>query len=134
MKPFRRITVTAVIVVLIAVLVWQSVAGVRTSIRISCAYEQTETFYEMVEKAAAAIRQNPPNVNAAVAFLQYTHNYYPSGTKQATGSHLDRIVERSRLAAELEIIEMLRVATGAHLGTEVEAWIGEFGNQAVSDK
>jgi hypothetical protein len=58
-------------------------------------------------------------------------NYYPSGTKQASGSRLDRIVERSRSLAELRIIQMLKVATGTELGEDVDAWIREFSDEPI---
>lgn len=134
MNRSRTIAVTALVVVLIAVVAWQFAHGVRTSIQLSLADEQTEVFSEMVEKASAAIRREPPDVKAAVGFLGYAHHYYPSGTKQTAGSRLDRIVERSRSHAERQIIEMLRVATGTDRGTDPEAWIREFGNQAVFEK
>jgi hypothetical protein len=134
MKRSSTIAVAAVIVVLCAVVAWQFVRGVWTSLQLSFADEQTEIFSEMVDKASEAIRREPPDVKAAVAFLDYTHSYYPSGTKQTSGSRLDRIVERSRSLAELRIVEMLRVATDADLGTDAESWIREFANQAVSDR
>ena len=134
MNRSRTITVTAIVIVLFGVVSWQFVDGVWTSIQMSFADEQTEMFFEMVEKASEAIRREPPDVKAAVGFLEYAHNYYPSGTKQTAGSRLDRIVERSRSHAERQIIEMLRVVTDADLGTDVDVWIREFGNQEVSEK
>lgn len=134
MDRSRTIAVTAVIVVLLAAVIWQFVDGMWTSIQLSFADEQREIFSEMVGKASEAIRLDPPDVKAAVGFLDYAHSYYPSGTKQTSGSRLDRIVERSRSLAELQIIEMLRVSSDADLGTDVEAWIRKFGNQAVSHK
>jgi hypothetical protein len=35
--------------------------------------------------------------------LDYVANYYPSGSKQETGSRLDRMVERERLLAIRDI-------------------------------
>ena len=61
-------------------------------------------------------------------------NYYPSGTKQASGSRLDRIVERSRSLAELRIIQMLKVATGTELGEDVDAWIREFSDEPIVEQ
>ena len=134
MNHSRTIAVTAIIVVLIAIVTWQFAAGVWASIQLSFAVEQTEVISEMVEKASEALRREPPDVKAAVGFLEYAHRYYPSGTKQTVGSRLDRIVERSRSNAERQIIEMLRVATDTDLGPDPEAWVREFGNQAVSDR
>jgi hypothetical protein len=81
----------------------------------------------MAAKAAESLRQSPPDTQAAVGYLEYAHNYYPSGTKQVRGSRLDRIVERSRSLAELRIIQMLRVVTGQELGDDAELWIQKFG-------
>jgi len=85
----------------------------------------------MAAKASKSLQQSPPDVRAAVGYLEYAHNYYPSGTKQKRGSRLDRIVERSRSLAELRMIQMLRDATGKELDNDAEAWIHEFSNEPV---
>jgi hypothetical protein len=118
----RILTVTIACGVLF-ILIWQSVSGVLTSIRVSHANEQTHIFDEMIEKATVASRQDPPNVRAAVSYLKYVNQYYPSGTKQTTGSQLDRIVERSRLNAERQIKDILRAATGSDFGEDVNDWV-----------
>jgi len=99
---------------------------VSSIIHSAFADEQTEVFADMAAKASASLHQSPPDLRAAIGCLQYTHNYYPSGTKQRPGSRLDRIVERSRLLAELRIIQMLRDATGKDFGDQADAWIREF--------
>lgn len=134
MNRTRTITVAAVLVVLVGVVVWQYVDGAWTSIQLAFADEQTEIFSEMAGKASEAIRRDPPDLKAAVEYLEYAHGYYPSGTKQSSGSRLDGIVERSRLLAELRIIEMLRLATDTDLGTDPQDWIREYGNRAVPEK
>ena len=58
--------------------------------------------------------------------LQYVVNYYPSGTKQPTGSRLDRIVERERKQVIGEIINYLRIKTGESLGEDPEIWIEKY--------
>jgi len=132
MKYSRTITFTDVVVILCAVVAWQYVRWVRLSIEVSFANEQTEIFAQMADGASEAIQREPPDIRAAVEFLDYTHGYYPSGSKQTSGSQLDKIVERSPLLAELRIIEILRVATEADFGTDVDAWVREFGNEAVA--
>ncbi len=132
MTRSRAITVTVIGAAVIAVLAWQVVDGLSKSIQISIADEQTKIFSEMVEKASDAIRREPPDLKAAVGYLKYAHNYYPSGTKQTVGSHLDRIVERARSNAERQMMEMLRVVTGVDLGTDVDTWSREFGTEAMA--
>jgi hypothetical protein len=125
--------VVAVVMVLLTAVAWQIVDGLATSIQLSFADEQTEVFCDMVRNASEAVNQEPPDVDAAVGFLSYTHSYYPSGTKLRQESHIDRIVERSRWLAEAQIIDMLRVATGEDFGTDTDAWVREFGNHKVPD-
>ena len=73
-------------------------------------------------------------MHAAVGYLRYTRDYYPSGTKQTSGSRLDRIVERSRRLAELRIIQMLQEATGKDLGSDADVWIREFTDEPVAQQ
>ena len=53
---------------------------------------------------------------------------YPSGTKQETGSRLDRIVERERGVAVRDIVAHLRTKTGEDLESS-EAWIQKYGKR-----
>jgi hypothetical protein len=62
----------------------------------------------------------------AAGCLGYVVGYYPTGTKQTTGSRLDRIVERERTIAERDIIAYLRAKTGEDLGLNPEVWIGKY--------
>ena len=133
MNRTRNILMAVVIAGLCAVASWQYVRNVWMQIELSFADEQTEIFSEMTDKASESLRQEPPDVRAAVGFLEYTHSYYPSGTKQKHGSALDRIVERSRSLAERRIIEMLRDATGKDVGADAEVWVREFGSQEMYD-
>lgn len=134
MNRARTALIAAVIAVLCAVSAWQFCRNTWMAIQQSFADEQTEIFSEMTGKATEALKRQPPDVNAAVGFLEYTHKYYPAGTKQTHGSPLDGIVERSRSVAESRIIEMLRDATGMNHGTDAEDWIRELHNHAESDK
>ena len=102
--------------------VWLFSHNVLNSIQQNFADEQTLIFSDMVAKSSDALQKTPPDVKSAVGFLEYTHYYYPSGSKQTSGSALDNIVERSRTAAEQQIVDMLNSATGKDSGS-VSDWI-----------
>ncbi len=89
-------------------------------IQVAFASEQTKIFDEMRQKA---LQSDPTE---ATGFLAYAAYYYPSGTKQDTGSRLDRIVERDRALAVRDIIAYLRTKTGEDLGTGPEPWIQKY--------
>jgi hypothetical protein len=134
MNRTRTVLIAVVIAVLCALAAWQFARNTWMAIRLSFADEQTEIFSEMTAKATESLNREPPDVKAAVGFLEYTHSYYPSGTKQTHGSTLDRIVERSRSLAESRVIEMLRDATGVDHGTDTEAWVREFRDHGESEE
>ncbi len=48
------------------------------------------------------------------------------GTKQLTGSRLDRMVERERAVAVNAIMNYLHDKTGDDLGAKPEAWIQKY--------
>lgn len=58
--------------------------------------------------------------------LEYVLVYYPSGSKQVTGSQLDRVVEAARSNAIAEIVSRLRATTGKDLGNEPDKWLKEY--------
>jgi hypothetical protein len=89
-------------------------------IRVAWAGSQVEIFSDMSRKAAAS------GAPEAVEYLEYVVGYYPSGTKQVSGSTLDRMVETSRARAIQEIIMHLRSKTGEDLGTNAEPWLLKF--------
>jgi hypothetical protein len=60
------------------------------------------------------------------ARLRYVISYYPSGSKQRTGSKLDRVVERHRTAVVRDIVAHLRRTTGQDLGEGPEPWIQKY--------
>src|ERR1051325_9256958 len=62
-------------------------------IRVILASEQANIFAEM---RARALTSDP---TGAARCLEYVVNYYPSGSKQETGSRLDWIVEHERALA-----------------------------------
>ena len=119
-EPARRGCAWAVVVAICLLVV---LAGTLTyklgslSIRLAFADDQTEIFEEMREKAISA---DPYD---AAQYLEYAVNYYPSRTKQDSGSRLDPMVERARRSAIREIIAHLRTTTGKDLGDDPQVWI-----------
>jgi hypothetical protein len=87
---------------------------------VAWASEQTQIFDEMRTKA---LQSDAPG---AAGCLEYVVGYYPSGSKQETGSQLDRMVERGRTLAARDIIAYLRAKTGEDLGESPEAWIQKY--------
>ncbi len=75
---------------------------------------------------AEALQGGTANAADCLGVVVY---YYPSGTKQATGSRLDRIVERERALAARDIIAYLRSKTGEDLGDNAYAWIKKYGTK-----
>lgn len=89
-------------------------------IRVAFAGEQTEIFDDMRAKALQS------DTAGAAGCLEYVVWYYPSGSKQETGSRLDRIVERERELAVRDILEYLCARTGEDLGESPDAWIQKY--------
>ena len=123
----NRIVMMIVLVLLTGAVVYEAVQRRIQSIEIELARDQCQIFREMADKAAAALLRDPPDTKEVIQCLEYTHNYYPSGTKQCSGSKLDSIVENSRRQAEQRIIDALESATGSDLGNDAEDWIEQFG-------
>ncbi|HEY1173720.1 MAG TPA: hypothetical protein VGH19_20315 [Verrucomicrobiae bacterium] len=65
-------------------------------------------------------------VPEAAACLDYVNSYYPSGSKQESGSRLDRMVEYNRTMATRDIIAYLCTKTGEDLGENPEAWVRKY--------
>lgn len=86
-------------------------------LRVSFAEDQTAIFEQMRFRAETA------DVVESVKCLQYVIAYYPSGSKQATGTKLDQIVERARENCIQQMIQMLREKTGKDLGDDPQRWI-----------
>jgi hypothetical protein len=89
-------------------------------IRVKLASEQTQIFEQMRKQAIQS------DAVGAANCLEYIVNYYPSGTKQQTGSELDQMVERERNLAERDIVAYLRTKTGQDLGASPEPWIQKY--------
>ncbi len=106
---------------------YQMVTANIQQIQIAFAAEQTAIFDQMVDKARDSLSQTPPDCAQAADCLNYLHFYYPSGTKQTTGTSLDQIVERHRSLCIAEVVRLLREATGEDHGESAELWIERFG-------
>uniref|UniRef100_A0A7C2JZV7 Uncharacterized protein n=1 Tax=Schlesneria paludicola TaxID=360056 RepID=A0A7C2JZV7_9PLAN len=100
--------------------IWTGVDCAIEGIHASFANEQTEIFAEMRAKAVGSGSYD------AAQCLDGVVGYYPSGTKQVTGSRLDRIVERARGEAVAAIIAHLRQVTGEDWGDDPQAWIARY--------
>jgi hypothetical protein len=105
------------VVLLVALAIWSRVHSSITTLRISFADDQTAVFEQMRDKAEEG------EAEEAADCLSYTLSYYPSGTKQESGSTLDRIVERARRGALRQIIATLRAKTGQDFGTDPKRWV-----------
>jgi hypothetical protein len=119
---YKRLTIALVVAVVLSLalnasLFWKYA---RQHLEVAFAAEQTEIYEEM---RARALQSDPAG---AASSLEYAVRYYPSGTKQRTGSHLDRIVERERARAVRDIVAHLRQKTGQDLGEDPEKWIERF--------
>lgn len=77
--------------------------------RVTLAEEQTQMFEEC--RASALTSTDPLKI---IALMEGVVIYYPSGTKQAPGSHLDSIVERSRHWAIEDMTARYRALTGTN--------------------
>ncbi len=97
-----------IIGLLCIMLAWQWGRGAILSLHLSFADDQTEGFVRAVDAAARLLAESPPHRRAAEDRIEYVESYYPSGTKQAKGSRLDRVVERTRALAKRCIVEMVR--------------------------
>jgi hypothetical protein len=116
---YKRLTivlsvVSAALLMACASLLW---SHAWLSIRVAFASEQTRIFDEMRMQALQS------DAREAARCLEYVVSYYPSGTKQETGSRLDQIVERDRSLAARDIVAHLRTQTGEDLGENPKAWI-----------
>ena len=119
---YKRLTIALGVVciglvILYGRLVWTN--GLL-KIRVAFASEQTQIFDDMRTRALQS------DAAGAAGCLEYVVGYYPSGTKQQTGSRLDRIVERQRAFVVRDIVAYLRSKTGEDLGESPEAWIQKY--------
>jgi hypothetical protein len=95
-------------------------------VQVALGEEQTQMFEEC---RTQALQSSDPKKIAG--FIQAAIIYYPSGTKQSTGSHVDRMVERSRELAIDDMIARLRIVTGGDLGKDPQSWIDRYGEKEM---
>jgi hypothetical protein len=97
---------------------------VMLQLRVAFAEDQIATF----ETAKHFVeREHQPSRVAAE--LSYVMHYYPCGTKQLTGTHLDRIVETARSNSVATILTRLRTLTRQDLGEDPERWLAAYGSK-----
>lgn len=83
---------------LVIILVIVAISHVKLRIHVVLAREQVEVFETLRRRADASDSRDTLDLQRAI------REYYPSGTKQVTGSDLDSIVERFRALA-IEALE-----------------------------
>jgi hypothetical protein len=119
---YKRLTI--ILAVLCGLLAFVSAAlfvgYAPLKLRLAFASEQVHIFDEMRDKALHS------DASGAAGCLEYVVNYYPSGTKQQSGSRLDRMVESARTQSVREILACLRAKTGEDLGADPEPWINKY--------
>lgn len=89
-------------------------------VRIAFASEQTQNFADFSQRALRAAPSEQAELLVAI------RDYYPSGTKQITGSILDRIVERGRQELTRVVVANLKLTTGEDLGDDPQPWIQKY--------
>jgi hypothetical protein len=122
-RQFRIVSATAVLL-FVAAVGFLSVVAVKywlLQMRVTFAEDQVAIFENMKRDSNSST--DPHQI---AGFLAYTVSYYPSGTKQVTGSPLDRMVEASRADAIAAIIDRFRFVTGKELGPKPEPWLTEY--------
>jgi len=108
-------------------LVLLGICGVVTTkyvvlkIRVAFADGQVTVLEEVKRQAEEAT-----NSAALSELLEYAVKYFPSGSKQVSGSHLDRIVETARSNAIATIIARLRAVTGKDYGNDPAIWLEQY--------
>jgi hypothetical protein len=122
LSGYKRLTVAlGILCGLLAVLcVCGFITCASLKLSVTFASEQAHIFDEMRDKALNS------DVSAAAGCLEYVVNYYPSGTKQESGSRLDHMVESARGQAVRQIVAYLRTKTGEDLGPDPESWINKY--------
>ena len=88
-------------------------------IRVGLAQEQVDVFYGCRDGALAL----DANTADKVGYLEYVIGYYPPGTKQQSGSLLNKVVEQVRKDVGRQIITDLKGTSGLDYGTDPNAWI-----------
>lgn len=98
----------------------------KLRLRLTMANEQVKIFELMRVKALAV------SPKEAAECLKYVQDYYPSGTKQVTGSRLDQLVEAARAGVMREMLDELRSRTSQDVGSDPAKWIELFSTNATA--
>jgi hypothetical protein len=114
---FKLVPAWAGIIALIPLVAYREIETGVIRLRIAFADDQTDIIEQMREKAE---RAGPAE---AADCLSYVMDYYPSATKQVTGSPLDRVVERARRNAVREMIARFRTRTRHEFGDDPRSWV-----------
>jgi len=113
-----------IIIVSLLVIVCLATAGYSyfqyALLQLHVAFAEGQTVYFEEDRRRALASNSPDEI---VALMESTVNYYPSGTKQPTGTRVDRIVERARNLAAADMILRLKQVTGLDLGKDPAKWI-----------
>ena len=80
---------------------------IEQQVRVSFAHEQISLFWEFSQRAEDALLRSPPDIQGARGVIRAIEVYYPTGTKQRSGTQLDEIVEISRRHSISRITSML---------------------------
>ena len=91
-----------------------------TMLKLRVAFADGQVAIFEATKASASKTSEPTELSRQLA---YVVNYYPSGTKQISGTQIDRIVEAERSDAIRSIIGRLRATTGKDLGDDPQQWL-----------
>ncbi len=110
----RRIGVAAC-VILGVIFTWHAYQLGKATLQAAFAEEQVRIFYAMRDQARSL---SPVQ---AVESLEYAADFYPSGTKQTSGSRLDRLVEAVRVDVCRQIMGELKSKTGEQIET-IDGW------------
>ncbi len=87
----KNVFAVIIVAALTAVVIYQACMMFSCRIHIAFAREQVEYFDFLESKAPAANREAE-----ILELMQSVETYYPSGTKQVPGSHLDEVVKSRR--------------------------------------
>ena len=121
-----RLVLVAGLLVAVVAMGWWGYLGLRTYASEAMAREQIAIFDEMHGQALGS------DASKAADCLQYVVSYYPSGTKQESGSALDLGIEAERRKAIAAIIDHLRTITSQDLGPDAEPWIQAYASPTPS--
>jgi len=117
----RKPILVGVLAACVSSLLLVSMCYVKLRLRVAFAADQVIILEYARQRAVGAT-----SPTETTSLLEYTLDYYPSGTKQVPGSRLDHIVETVRSNAVREALSKLRTMTGADLGDNPTNWLQRY--------